>query len=45
MAKLVYTPCKCIRRGDAFLPGTRGDLSIVTKKSVIPVSKCRYCTK
>lgn len=43
MTKLLYTPCKCIRRGDAILPGTRGSLYAVTKGRVYFVAPCPRC--
>lgn len=43
MAKLVYFPCKCIRRGNAFVPGTRGTIALETQGKRIHVQHCRYC--
>ena len=40
---LRYIPCKCIKRGDCFIPGTRGHLVVQVRGKIIPIAKCRYC--
>lgn len=43
MAKLIYFPCPCIRRGDAIVPGSRGTLAIVTAGKMTVCAPCPRC--
>ena len=38
------TACRCILRGDAHLPGTRGHLWAHIGRRRIALSRCRYCS-
>jgi hypothetical protein len=43
VTKLLYAPCKCVARGNAFIPGMRGHLYAYADGKLYFLRTCRHC--